>query len=143
MGSSARNLLKHAAVPLLSRDMNRRYLAETVSRRDADAEPPWTGSRRVSARHLRFISVVNKVFRHRHWYRDMNYVSCLWDSSVLKGYFLHQIRFVRLSTNALNCLSVNGLLIRKPCTVSQPSFTNKSSAARFSTPSATTLKQRL
>ena len=26
------------------------YLAEIVSRRDADAEPPWTGSRRVSGR---------------------------------------------------------------------------------------------
>jgi hypothetical protein len=42
--------------PHKQESMNRRYLAETVSRRDADVEPPWTGSRRVSARPLRFMS---------------------------------------------------------------------------------------
>ena len=84
---STLNLVPFTSVPqILSRDMDWRYLAETVSRRDADAEPPWTGSRRVSARYLRFMSVVNKGFRHRHWYRDMNCVSS-WDSSVLKGSF--------------------------------------------------------
>ena len=55
--------------------MNRRYLAETVSRMDADAEPPWTGLRRVSARYLRFMSVVNRGFRGRDWHRDMDRVS--------------------------------------------------------------------
>jgi len=39
------------------------HLAETVSRRDADAEPPWMGSRRVSARCFRFMSVVGNGFR--------------------------------------------------------------------------------
>ncbi len=60
---------------LISRGMSRRCLAEPVSRRDADVEPPWMGSRRVSARHLRFMSVVNNGFRRRHWHRDMNCVS--------------------------------------------------------------------
>ena len=56
-------------------DMNRKHLAETVSRRDADAEPPRMGSRHVSARCFRFISAVNYGFRRRHWHRDMNCVS--------------------------------------------------------------------
>jgi len=55
--------------------MNRKYLAETVSRRDAGAEPPRMGSRRVSARYFRFMSVVNNRFRGIHWHRDMNSVS--------------------------------------------------------------------
>ena len=50
-------------------------LAETVIRRDADAEPPRMGSRRVSARCSRFMSVVNNGFRHMHWHRVMNCVS--------------------------------------------------------------------
>ena len=51
------------AVPqIIPGDMDRRHLAETVSRMDADAEPPWMGSRRVSARCLRFMSVVNNGF---------------------------------------------------------------------------------
>ena len=33
------------------------------------------GLRRVSARHLRFMSVVNNGFRRRHWHRGMNCVS--------------------------------------------------------------------
>ena len=52
--------------------MDRKHLAETVSRRDADAEPPRMGSRRVSARCLWFMSVVNNGFGYRHWHRDMN-----------------------------------------------------------------------
>jgi hypothetical protein len=72
--------------------MNRKHLAETVSRMagflllqnlhfhhpwwsDADAEPPWTGSRRVSARCFRFMSVVNNGFSYIHWHRDMTCVS--------------------------------------------------------------------
>ena len=55
--------------------MDRKHLAETVIRRDADAEPPRMGSRRVSARCLRFMSVVNNGFRHIHWHRDMDCVS--------------------------------------------------------------------
>ncbi len=55
--------------------MNRKYLAETVSRMDADAEPPWTGSRRVSARYFRVMSVVNNGFMRIHWHRVMNCVS--------------------------------------------------------------------
>ena len=59
------------AVPqIIFRDMDWKHLAETVSRRDADAEPPWTGSRRVSARCFRFMSVVNNGFRQIHWHRD-------------------------------------------------------------------------
>ena len=54
--------------------MGREHLAETVSRMDAAAEPPWTGSRRVSARCSRFMSVVSSGFRHTHWHRDMNRV---------------------------------------------------------------------
>ena len=42
--------------PLFTTVMNRKHLAETVSRKDADAEPPWMGSRRVSARCYRFMS---------------------------------------------------------------------------------------
>ena len=52
--------------------MDRKHLAETVSRRDADAEPPRMGSRRVSARCLWFMSVVNNGFGYIHWHRDMN-----------------------------------------------------------------------
>ena len=55
--------------------MDRKHLAETVSRRDADAEPPRMGSRRVSARCYRFMSVVNNDFRYIHWHRDMNFAS--------------------------------------------------------------------
>ncbi len=55
--------------------MDRWHLAETVSRMDADAEPPWTGSRRVSARCHRFMSVVNNGFMRIHWHRDMDCVS--------------------------------------------------------------------
>ncbi len=55
--------------------MDRNHLAETVSRRDADAEPPRMGSRRVSARCFRFMSVVNNGFSYIHWHRDMNCVS--------------------------------------------------------------------
>ncbi len=58
-----------------SRTMDRKHLAETVSRRDADAEPPRMGSRRVSARCFRFMSVVNNGFRRIRWHRDMNCVS--------------------------------------------------------------------
>jgi hypothetical protein len=54
--------------------MDRRYLAETVSRRDAGAEPPWTGSRNVSAGYLRFMSIVNSSFRYIHWHRGMTFV---------------------------------------------------------------------
>ena len=55
--------------------MNHKHLSETVSRRDADAEPPWMGSRRVSAWCLWFMSAVNNGFRRIHWHRDMNCVS--------------------------------------------------------------------
>ena len=76
------------AVPqIIPEKMDRKHLAETVIRRDADAEPPWMGSRRVSARCYRFMSVVNNGFRQVNWHRDMNYVSYLWDSSALKAAF--------------------------------------------------------
>ena len=55
--------------------MGWKHLAETVSRMDADAEPPRMGSRRVSARCFRFMSVVSNDYRHIHWHRDMNRVS--------------------------------------------------------------------
>ena len=55
--------------------MDRMHLAETVSRRDADVEPPRMGSRRVSARCFRLMSVVNNGFSYIHWHRDMNCVS--------------------------------------------------------------------
>ncbi len=71
--------------------MDRKHLAETVSHRagvlllqnlhfhrpwwsDVAAEPPWMGLRRVSARCLRFMSVVNNAFKQIHWHRDMNCV---------------------------------------------------------------------
>ena len=67
--------MKITTVPLIvSINLNRKYLVETVSRRagvlllqnlhfhrpwwsDADAEPPWMGSWRVSARYLRSMSL--------------------------------------------------------------------------------------
>ena len=55
--------------------MDRKHLAETVNRRDADVEPPWMGLRRVSAKCFRFMSVVNNGFRHIQWHRNMNCVS--------------------------------------------------------------------
>ena len=61
---STLNLVPFTTVPqIIPGDMNWRHLAETVSRRDADAEPPRMGSRRVSARCLQFISVVNNGIR--------------------------------------------------------------------------------
>jgi hypothetical protein len=65
--------MKITTVPLIvSINMNRKYLVETVSRRDVAAEPPWKGSRRVSTRYFRFISVINNGFRYRHWHRDLD-----------------------------------------------------------------------
>ena len=64
-----------AVTQIISGDMDRKQLAETVSRMDADAEPPRTGSRRVSVSCFRFMSVVNNGFSHIHWHRDMNCVS--------------------------------------------------------------------
>ena len=55
--------------------MDWKHLAEAISRRDAGAEPPRMGSRRVSARYFRFMSVINNRFRGIHWHRDMNSVS--------------------------------------------------------------------
>ena len=67
-----------AAPKVIPEDMDRKYLAETVSRRDAAAEPPWRGSRRVSARCLRFMSVVNNGFMRIHCYRDIQAMSLIF-----------------------------------------------------------------
>ena len=67
------NLVSFTTVPqIIPGDMDRKQLAETVSRRDADAEPPRTGSRRVPVSCFRFMSVVNNGFSHIHWHRGMN-----------------------------------------------------------------------
>jgi hypothetical protein len=55
--------------------MDRKQLTETVSRKDADAEPPRMGSRRVLASCFRFMSFVNNGFSYLHWHRDMTCVS--------------------------------------------------------------------
>ena len=87
------NLVPFTTVPqIIPGDMDRKQLAETVSRRagilllqnlhfhrpwwsDADAEPPRMGSRRVSLICFRFMSVVNNGFSHIHWHRGMDCVS--------------------------------------------------------------------
>jgi len=51
---------KNQCCPLTRRDMDWEYLTETVIRMDADAEPPWMGSRRVSIRCYRFMSRVHR-----------------------------------------------------------------------------------
>ena len=72
----AKSRLIATAVPqIIPGDMDRKYLAETVIRRDADAEPPRMVSRRVSARCLWFMSVVNNDFWRIHWHRVMHCVS--------------------------------------------------------------------
>jgi len=42
---------KNQCCPLTRRDMDWEHLTETVIRMDADAEPPWTGLRRVSVKY--------------------------------------------------------------------------------------------
>ncbi len=51
------------------------YLSSMYAR--IPVRPPWTGSRRVSARCHRFMSVVNNGFMRIHWHRDMDCVSPL------------------------------------------------------------------
>jgi len=44
--------------------MDWKHLDETVSRMDADAEPPWMGSRRVFSGDTRFMSL---IFMGQQW----------------------------------------------------------------------------
>jgi len=77
------------AVPLTSRDMNWERLTETVIRMDGavrriGAEPPWMGSRRVSARGYQFMSRVNRNTPNPATSPVASYISfCLWDSTVI------------------------------------------------------------